>query len=264
MFMSMSRLTPARRRWPPELAIAAALALLAGPVAAGSISLGPGSHIDIGAGQIQAACSDIVMAGALAGSLQGARHLTFAPGAVVNQSMLGLSGNLTNQGPGALNAAVDWSDGCGVAEASMLGSHELARLHIHSATGKVIRFDSAAEQQVHDSLRLTGSSGNRLRLRSTTDNGFASLTLGFGASQQIDWVDVANIDSRAGQAIAPGLPADYNSLSSGPVRNWFGLPAVPVPSLGLLATLLLIALMGLFGLFKQRSDPFGVQGDNTK
>ena len=229
-----------------------AFALASQPVIAGVIMIGEGSSVSTGAGQIELGCGDAEIAGGLAGSLVGARNLYFAPGAATAGASLSLSGDWVNNGPRGLDAIVDWSDGCGVIESSMLGSSDLTALNITSSSGREIRFDANGEQHVGSNLRLMGAADQRLRLRSTASGQFANVSLDFGASQLIDWVDVADIDSSAGREIAPGMPADYNSLRSGPVRNWFEMPAVPVSTLGSVSTLLLILLMGLLGLFRQR------------
>lgn len=227
------------------------IALTLQPVMAGMVKIEEGSSVFTGSGQIDLGCGDAEIAGSLAGSLIRARDLTFSPGASTSGASLSLSGNWINNGPRALNALVDWRDGCGVTESIMLGNSDVTALHITSDSGREIRIDTDGEQRVSDSLSLIGSTGHLLRLRPTSAHQFARLSLNFGGSQMIDSVDVARIDSSAGQDIAPGMPGDYNSLRSGPVRNWFLLPAVPVSTLGVTSTVLLILLMGLLGLFCQ-------------
>lgn len=245
-------------------AITAVLAITALPVSAATISIGSAGSVDTGVGVIDAGCSDVDIQGQLAGSLHGARHVNIGAGASAGGAMFGLSGDWVNQGPRELNTAIDWRDGCGVTEASMLGSSDLTTLHIATDLGRVIRFDSQGEQRVEQGLALNGNSGQRLRLRPSAEFQFAALSLDFGASQQIAGVDVAYIDSSAGQAIAPGTPDDYDSVRDGPVRNWFVLPAVPVPAMGVMSTFFLIALMGLLGLLVQPFDLFGVRGVTRK
>lgn len=234
------------------LAVTLVLALAAAPVSAGTVLIAQGSNVSIGSGEIDLGCADVEIAGGLSGPLSGARDVTISPGAAPAAAVIGLSGYWINNGPQELDVAIDWRDGCSVYEASMLGSSTVPALTIQSSSGREIRLDASGEQRVANSLSLTGTPGELLRLRPTASAQFARLTLGLGASQLIDSVDVAYIDSDAGQDIAPGMPADYNSLRSGPVRNWFMLPAVPVSTLGLAATGLLILLMILIGLFHQR------------
>ena len=237
-----------------------ALGLVAGPAGAGEVVIGNGSSISSGSGQIEPGCADIEIAGGLSGSLDGARNVTFSPGADVVGASVGLSGDWVNNGPQALDVFIDWRDGCGVSEASMLGSSNVPALSIDSESGREIRFDAAGEQRVSNSLSLTGAPGELLRLRSTNAGQLALLSLEPGGSQLIDSVNVAGIDSRAGQSIAPGHPSDYNSEQAGPVRNWFALPPVPIPTLGLVSTILFILLMILFGLFHQRRQPSNIRG----
>jgi len=232
-----------------------ALALASGPLIAGTVLVGEGSSLSVGSGEVELGCADVDIAGGLHGGINGARNVTLSPGAELIGASVALSGDWTNNGPQALDVLIDWRDGCGVSDASMLGSSQVTALSIQSSSGREIRFDASGEQRVAGSLSLSGVSGNLLRLRSTGGTQVAPLVLDFGASQLIDSVDVAYIDSSAGQDIAPGMPADYNSVRTGLVHNWFMVPAVPVPALGLVATGLLVLLMILFGLFHQRRHP---------
>lgn len=260
MFNEIFEDRPGRNARLQIFSLAAILALSSLPVAAGTISIGEGASINTGSGQIELGCGDAEIAGALAGSLTGADNVSFGPGAATDGAFLSLSGDWINNGPRALNALVDWRDGCSVSLSRMLGSSNLDSLTISTSSGRDMRFDATGEQRVSSSLSLTGTSGQPLRLRSTASGEFASVSLADGASQLIDSVDVAYIDSSAGQGIAPGTPADFDSQRSGPVRNWFMAPPVPVSTLGLTSTLLLIALLGLIGLKRQRLRLSRTQG----
>ena len=237
-----------------------ALALVASPADAGEVVIGNGSSVSSGSGKIELGCADIQIAGGLSGSLDGAQNVAFFPGANVIGASVGLSGNWVNNGPRALDVFIDWRDGCGVSEASMLGISDVPALSIASESGREIRFDTGGEQRISNSLSLTGAPGELLRLRSTEMAQLALLSLEAGGSQLIDSVNVAGIDSRAGQSIAPGHPFDYNSEQCGAVRNWFVLPPVPIPALGLVSTILFILLMILFGLFHQHRPPSTIRG----
>ena len=240
------------RRWFPRWLLLGALVLAGSPAGAGVIVIGQGSSLATGAGQVDLRCGDAEIGGSLSGSLKGARDITLAPGAELSGALLSLSGSWINNGGRSINASVDWPDGCGVVESRMLGSSDLLALTISSQSGREIRFDGAGEQLIADSLSLSGTPDALLRLRSTGQGQFARLSLDSGGSQMIHAVDVAYIDSNAGQSIAPGNPAGYDSVRSGPVRNWFVLPPIPVSTLGLLSTLLLGLLMLLLGLFFPR------------
>lgn len=220
--------------------------------------IGPGASVSTGFGQIELGCGDAEIAGGLSGSLTGARNVSFHAGAVSAGALLSLSGNWVNEGPAAIDAMVEWPDGCGVTDSSMLGSSVLRSLTVTSQIGRAIHLDINGEQRIGNSLILTGAPGMPVRLRSTDAGSFAQLSLDPGASQLIDSVDVANLDSNAGQRIAPGRPIDFNSVQSGPVRNWFMLPAVPVPTLGTTAMALLILLIIMLGFFYQRRHPSSI------
>ena len=219
---------------------------------AGSLIIGNHASVATGSGTIELGCNDAEIAGALSGLIDGARDLTFRPGALLDEAQLGFSGDWRNDGPQGLNAGVVWTDGCGASVSHMRGNTDLQSLHIFSDSGREIRFDAAGQQSVSDSLILAAGPGQRLRLRADTASRFASLTLNFGASQLIDWVDVAWIDSGAGTTIASGRPDEFNSVRSGPVRNWFALAPIPVPTLSLASIALLLLLIGLTGLNPRR------------
>ncbi|TVQ40152.1 MAG: hypothetical protein EA370_04095 [Wenzhouxiangella sp.] len=255
MFSESTIARSRRFRGLKALPLLVALALSANPAAAGVVVVGSGSNLLTGSGQIELGCGDMEIAGSLSGEVTGARNINFTAGAALTGAVLSLSGDWINNGPQALDAIVDWRDGCGVTASNMLGSSDLPALNITSESGREVRFEANAEQRIVNSLGLTGTPDTRLRLRSTDPMLYAGLTLDFGASQLIDSVDVARIDSSAGQSIAPGDPADYNSVRAGPVRNWFTLPPIPIPTLGLVSSSLLVLIMILIGLFHQRQRP---------
>ena len=250
----MDKLEPLARRF-RALYFLAALPMLfmqAVTAQAGSLIIGTHASVATGSGTIELGCNNAEIAGALSGLIDGARDLTFRPGAVLEEAQLGFSGDWRNDGPQGLNAGVVWSDGCGASVSYMRGSTDLQSLHIFSDSGREIRFDAAGQQRVSDSLILAGSPGRRLRLRADTASQFAFLSLNVGARQLIDWVDVAWIDSDAGTTVGPGHPDEFNSVRSGPVRNWFALAPIPVPTLNLASIALLLLLIGLTGLNPRR------------
>lgn len=252
MFGYRDKGRPGRFFGQPIVVIALVCSMIAPLAAAGSLVVGAGSSVDTGAGHVDLGCGDASVNGQVAGRLIGARHLSFGPGAVASGAQLGLSGDWINSATPMLDARVTWRDGCGVNQSRMLGSTDLVALDIESTSGREIRFDASGEQTVRDDLRLVGAPDQFLRLRSTAPGQLASLSLDAFAQQSIDWVDVAGIDSRAGQGIAPGLAIEYNSQASGSALNWFGLPPIPVSTLGRTSILLLIMLIGLLGLFRHR------------
>ena len=86
--------------------------------------------------------------------------------------------------------------------------------------------EAAATQTVLDALKLLGSAGNLLILRSSTPGQQAFLKLQPGGSQTIDYVDVAD-NGATGQTLAAG----GNSTDSGNTTNWsFGTSNTDTPT----------------------------------
>ncbi|MGY6630654.1 MAG: hypothetical protein ACXIUL_06545 [Wenzhouxiangella sp.] len=229
-----------------------ALSLLLGawqPLMAAGLVLPEGASIQTGAGQLDLGCSDADIAGLLAGQVTGAGSVTLAPGGQLDGLSLGLSGDWINQAEPAQSVALDWRDGCGISVSRMLGSTVLPSLSVSTQSGRELQLDSDGEQVISQALVMTGSEDNRLMLRPSTAFQLAEFTLLTGATQAIDFIDGAYIDSGRGQTIAPDRPELFNSVATAGMINWFVGEAIPVPTLPSLMILLLILLIGWLGVF---------------
>jgi len=222
---------------------AAAIALgLAAPAAAGDLTVGSGSTLELGTGSLALGCADLSVAGTLtAGSVgfSAARDVAIDPGGVVNGSsaVLSLSGNWTNAG--AFNAGtstVQMVDGCALSSGVVTGNTSFSKLFISTTTAKQVSFAAGSTQTVTDLLSLLGAAGNLLRIRSTV-NGSAALFNSTGRSS-VNYVDVEDNDAQPGGGIAAG----WYSVKGPNTPGWLlgaSVPMLAPVAFGLLALLLL-------------------------
>ena len=218
-------------------------------VQAGMVVVGSGANMDAGQGQLLLACNNLEVAGGLGGHATGARDVSIVSGGSLSTHQLSFSGDWDNAGQVAVPGLVRWQDGCNVLDAQMTGSTGFSALEISTTNGRTVRLEASTTQQISDSLVLQGAAGARLLMRSSVPGQQAGLALAPGGGQSIAFVDVADIDSSGGQALAPGGAGLLNSLDSGNNINWFHgvLSAVAIPTLGLMGTMLLILLIALMG-----------------
>jgi hypothetical protein len=217
-----------------------------------SVNVGGGAAISLGAGTLNTGCGDIAVSGSGifsvdSGSAIGNRHVNIAGGTINGGSgLISLSGDWTNSGTfNAGSGLVDIVDGCGTSASIISGNSSFARFNVASSVGRLLTAAAGATQQFSQSLALNGVSGNRVLVRSSTPGVATNFVLQSGASQSIDWVDVADNDASGGETIAPDFPESFNSVDSGGVLNWFRrvvLPRVPqqIDTLPLPALLMLI------------------------
>lgn len=214
--------------------------LLSGPAIAGQINIGTGAVIDTGDGAMSAGCGSLQVDGAAAGHWLDIDSVTLGAAAAFNPHRVAFGGDWHSAALTRITGVVAWVDVCARSPARLTGSHDFDALHIESGAGLIRQFDADGQQQILESLRLVGGN-DRLVLGSTVPGRHAALTLTFGATQQISRVDVRDIDSSAGQVIAPGMAASFGAINSGNMLNWFrGLEAIPVPSAGFGGLLLLV------------------------
>lgn len=223
-------------------------------VQAGTVLVGSGAEVDTGQGQLVLGCNDLEVAGGIGGHAIGARNVSILAGGSVSTDQLSFSGDWVNDGHVEVSGLVRWLDGCEVLDAQMAGSTDFSALEIRTTDGRTVRLHVDATQHVSDSLILQGAPDALLMLRSTGPGQHAGLALAPAGSQSIAFVDVADMNSSGGQAMAPGSPDLYNSVDSGNNVNWFQeiLGAIPVPALGLIGTMLLILSIALMGLHRAR------------
>lgn len=248
--------------WNPLLITAVLVLASVAQVQAGTILIGAGAAMDTGQGHLVLGCNDLEVAGDIGGHAAGARNVSILTGGSLNTDQLSFSGDWANTGQVEVPGLVRWLDGCGVLDAQMTGTTDFSALEISTTSGRTVRLEANATQRVTDSLILQGAPGALLMLRSTDPGQHAGLTLTPGASQSIAFVDVADLDSSGGQPMAPGSAVLHNSVDSGNNLDWFQefLGAIPISSLGLIGTMLLILVISLMGLGRARHAPDSNEG----
>ena len=226
-----------------------ALGIGADPVLAqGRITIGSNTLFDSGGGVIQAGCASLVVDGVAAGDWSGLDSVALGLTGALATRQLDFGGDWHSAGEHSVPGRVHWRQQCARGEGTLSGSHRFAHLAVTGHSGVTRRLDVDGEQLIEQSLRLQGAN-ERLVLRSSVPGTAARLTLAPAASWQVDSVDVADIDSSAGQVIAPGDPGTYRSLDGGGNLNWFlGAVAIPVPALGPAALIILIFMVLLIAL----------------
>jgi hypothetical protein len=183
------------------------------PAGASGLSIGASSTVRLGDALLVLGCNDLHIAAA--GTLQA------------QASTIRLAGDWDNDGTfDAGTGTVVFEDGCVPNQSSIAGSNTFFDLQIVTSTGKTVVLEAAATQTVLDALKLLGSAGNLLILRSSMPGQQAFLKLEPAASQMIDYVDVAD-NGATGQTLAAGA----NSTDSGNTTNWsFGTSNTDTPT----------------------------------
>ncbi|MCX7556941.1 hypothetical protein OS187_08940 [Xanthomonadaceae bacterium JHOS43] len=162
------------------------------------------------------------------GQIAGVGHLDLAGQLAATTASLEVGGDWNNHGSfQAGSGTVVFSDRCNQSQSTLQGNTTFATLVIESARGKTYQFPSGATQDVSSALRLSGVAGQRMSIRSTTPGSRANVALDNAGSQQIAWVDVADMAAPSSAAwLAPGLPTAFNAIDSGNNQRWFALASV--------------------------------------
>lgn len=222
-------------------------------LSAQSITVASGTLLSLGAGSIDAGCGDLSVAGTFSvgsGSANSLRNVAINPGTINGGSgSINLSGDWTNQGTfNAQTGTVNITDGCGTTVSRVTGDSTFNQFSATTTTGKQLQPAAGSAQTFSGGLTLGGSGSDRLLVRTSAPGTTAAFTLNPGASQSISGVDVADIDSSAGESIANGPPARFNSVDSGNNTNWFiaaiqeivPVDTLPAPMLAILVLLMLL------------------------
>lgn len=231
----------------------AAVLLTPSYLSAQTISVASGTQLSLGAGSIDAGCGDLAVAGTFSvgsGSANSLRNVAINPGTINGGSgSINLSGDWTNQGTfKAQTGSVNITDGCSTTVSRVTGDSTFNRFGAITTTGKQLEPAAGSSQTFSGGLTLGGSGSDRLLVRTSSPGTTAAFTLNQGASQSISGIDVADIDSSAGETIAPGPPARFNSVDSGTNTNWFisaiqeivPVDTLPAPMLAILVLLMLL------------------------
>jgi hypothetical protein len=222
-------------------------------LSAQSITVASGTLLSLGAGSIDAGCGDLSVAGTFSvgsGSANSLRNVAINSGTINGGSgSINLSGDWTNQGTfNAQTGSVNITDGCGTTVSRVTGGSTFNQFSATTTTGKQLQPAAGSAQTFSGGLTLGGSGSDRLLVRTSAPGTTAAFTLNPGASQSISGVDVADIDSSAGESIGNGPPERFDSVDSGNNTNWFvsaiqeimPVDTLPAPLIALMALLILI------------------------
>lgn len=238
------------------ITLLSALAMPA-PLLAQTVSIGAGSSWRVGNGTVDLDCAAVQVAGTLDagdGRIDGAGTVDFSGQLAANAGSIDVGGDWNNHGSFlAGTGTVQFVDRCNAAAGTIRGASTFANLRIESARGKTYRFDAGAQQSVTQSLLLDGG-GQHMPIRSTQAGARARLALSLTGTQQIAWVDVADMEAPVNSAwLAQGVPITFNAIDAGNNARWFlssGLPPappVPVPSASQWVLLLLACALAALG-----------------
>jgi hypothetical protein len=237
-------------------AVMAGALLFAGPAAADLI-VAPNAVINLNAGQLDLACTDLIVGGTLhvdTGSITNIRHVTIQAGGTLDggAGTLRLGGDWTNSGLYTAGSShVEFRDLCSLTFSTLGGATNFANLSFVSVFGKTYRFAAGQTQIVGGILEIAGSAAQPIQIRSTTPGSAGFLNLLTSGTQQIQHVGVTD-NWATGQWLAPTLT---NEGGGGNANRWFGgLPGgiSPIPTTGTGTLAALAVLLGLFGSLAAR------------
>ena len=211
----------------PFLALALLLAL-ATESAVASVTIGGGSVVNFADGTFDFGCQDLAIAGQASGTAETLRSIVnlivssgggLAPGA----GSIWLGGDFTNAGTFMpATSRVNIVDPCGNGTSQVSGATNFYEFAVVSNSGKQLVLPAGVTQTVSHALTFLGVAGKLLNIVSSATGTKALLTVSSAATQTIGYVDARDNDASGGATIAPGTPAQYHSVDSGRLINWFG------------------------------------------
>jgi hypothetical protein len=215
-----------------RLAVSFVLVTCSLQVQGAGITVGNGASFKVGSGTINLNCLDFTMAGLSAlgdGMVTGAAHVGIESSGQLNgdTGSIFLSGDWLNAGAFTpAQGSINVRDGCSFNESLIIGDNDFYRFSALSSSGKTLAVEAGSVQAFANTLSLQGlDSQQRLKIRSSLAGQPAFFTLSPQGAQDIYAVDVQDNDASGGQKLAPGIPADFDSLNSGNNKNWFELLA---------------------------------------
>lgn len=231
--------------------LAGAMLVMFAEHAFAAITVGAGSSLQFADSTVDLGCSDLTVAGtasATAATIRAIANVNLSGNLSPGASQISLGGNFTDSGsfvPGTGRVAI--VDACGNGTSQVSGATSFYDLAVITALGKQWVLPAGVTQTVAHALTLQGAAGNLLQVSSSAAGQRALLALGAGTSQTIAYVN-ARDNNASGATIAPGQPAQYQSIDGGNLVNWFasavtGAAAVPAPMLGFGRWLLLAGLL---------------------
>jgi hypothetical protein len=242
-----------RRRRLGILSCTAAFGLATGASAA-QLNVGAGSSLDLGTGNLDLGCADLVVEGTLdagTGVIDWAEDVSIGGTLNGGSAILYVTGDWNNSSTfNAELSSVRFVDGCDLSSlsATVSGDSSFFDLDMTTSTGKLIAFAAGSTTTVTDYLTLAGAPGNRLQIRSTVDGSEAYLDLQGG--QSVTLVEVKDI-----HAIGNEIEYGPDSSSLGNTDGWVFV-GIPVPTLGPVAFALLAALLMTASAFAIRRRVF--------
>ena len=158
----------------------------------------------------------------------------------INTSVLNVEGDVTNVGTlqtstGSINLNGNWSNAgtfnagtsgtvafTGSSVSTITGANTFANFTC-TQSGKQLSFEAGKTQTISSTWTLTGSSGNLIKLRSTTAG--TQWKVDPKGTRSISYVDAKDSNNINSTIINP-----TNSTDSGNNTNWFSISATPTPT----------------------------------
>jgi hypothetical protein len=223
---------------------------------AASLTVGQGSTLAVGDGNLDLGCGDLNVAGELTlgtGTLDGIRDLAVPGALTAGTGALHVRGDII--APGTLSTAsadLFLEDGCGRTSWTIANALSLARLDVASATGKELRLPAGETIAVGQSLRLAGGP-QLMPVGSTVPGTAAFLDLAPGATQSVFAIQANDLHA-PGEWIAPGPAQQFGSVAGGNLVRVFQLLATEIPALDSrgAAVFALALLLAAFAVLKRR------------
>lgn len=204
--------------------------LLSFPGFSSGITLGAGATLNLGDGQLSLNCTDFnIVSGASVflqqGILSGVRDIHNSGLLDADAGRVSLGGDWQQSGElAAGSSSVAISEDCGRSTTTLGGSSRFYDFSVNVPVARSLVFPTGERQYVAHELTLRGSASGLLILRSASPGQFGVLDLAAGGIQDIRFVDVAD-NLAPGQPLAPGPPANFDSVDSGNTPGWFGQDA---------------------------------------
>lgn len=192
--------------------------------ASGDFVVGQGATFELGNGSLAMGCGALRVGGAMhlgEGFVVGTGDVEIQAGGSLDggNASIELAGDWVNNGTFAAgSSSVRLIDGCGRNEAGVCGTTTFADLHVTSAAGKQVKFESGTTQTVTDMLRIAGASGTPIQLRSKTPGWAAQIDL--QGLYDLAFIDVQD-HAATGRTIGVGPAARFDSVSGSNVSDWF-------------------------------------------
>ena len=219
------------------------------------VLVGLDASLSLGAGTLSLGCESLEVSGSLlggSGNVQSVGDLALEASGVVagDSASFEIRGDWSNLGtfdPGSSD--VRFTDGCGRSSSSIHDATSFAALTVDSATGKTYSFAAGETQTVLGSLAIHGDESAPVRIESTSEGLRALIDL--AGEQEISFVHVQDHEA-IGERIAPGRPAEFQSVDAGNNVRWFHHP-LEIPTTSVLGRWLLVAVIGGAACWRLRS-----------